>query len=166
MSEDLPPESHRLRPDHLPTPFSADQIRDASEIGRQVRVRDEVLGESPTFRQITVVAADAAEGTREVVAIDASGELIGPPTLGASTWLELQEHASKPADRTVVTVEDLELTWGTERCWLYVVLDGADETRFWFARSMPGMPVRVEAWTNGVMTERSEVINVSRLQNP
>jgi hypothetical protein len=159
--DDLPPQSHRLRPDHLPTPFSADQIRDTSEIGRQVRVRDEVLGESPTYRQITLIAADAAEGTRELVAIDETGAAIGPPTLSASTWVELQHHASKPADRTVITVEDLDLSWGAERCWLYVVRDGADERRFWFARSMPGMPVRVEAWINGVMTERSEVISVS-----
>lgn len=161
MTDDLPPEDHRLRPDHLPTPFSADQIRDASEIGRQVRVRDEVPGQSPTFRQITVVAADATEGTREFVAIDETGEAIGPPTLRASTWLELQEHASQPADRTVVTVDGIDLSWGTERCWLYVVRDGADETRFWFARSMPGMPVRVEAWIHGALTERSEVIAVA-----
>ncbi len=161
MNEDLPPESHRLRIDHLPTPFSADQIRDNSWVRRLIRVRTDIPGQSPTFRQITVTQANAHEGTREFVDTDGDGQPTGSPVLRTSTWLELQGHASQPADRTVATAEDVALTWGTESCWRYVVRDGADEQRFWFARRLPGMPVRVEEWTNGVLTERTEVIAVT-----
>ncbi len=52
----------------------------------------------------------------------------------------------------------MQLTWGIEPCWLYVVRDEDEETRFWFAQRLPGMPVVVETWVGDRLTERREVI--------
>ncbi len=156
----LPPDSHRLQPDHLPTPFSAEQIRDASSIGRLIRVCTEEPGEPPTYRQVEYIAVDPDGATQVFTPTDADGQPIGPGVTRHATWLGLQGHASKPADRTTIEETSLQLTWGSEPCWLYVVRDGdgAEETRFWFAQRLPGMPVVVESWAGDRLTERSEVI--------
>ena len=61
----LPDESHRLRPDHLPTPFSAAQIRAASRPGREVRSLVVRAGADPVVRAIRFLAGDADGGDGE-----------------------------------------------------------------------------------------------------
>jgi hypothetical protein len=153
-----PPESHRLQPDHLPTPFSAAQIRDASPTGRLITVRDEVLGEPPTYRRIEYVATDDEGATQVFTPTDPDGQPIGPGVTRHGTWLDLQRHASQPADRTTCVETSRQLSWGIEPCWLYVVRDEDGETRFWFAQRLPGMPVVVESWVGDRLTEPREVI--------
>jgi len=153
----LPPESHRLRPDHLPTPFSAAQIHDGSPIGRRIRVRTVRPGIDDAYRQIRLVESDDDGATHEFQPTDANGLPIGDPVRRRSTWLELQGHASQPADRTSLDEVDRVLAWGTESCWRYVVhQDDGTEARFWFARAHPGMPMVVEEWRGGELLERSE----------
>jgi hypothetical protein len=159
----LPPESHRLRPDHLPTPFSADQIRDACPVGRLIRIRETEPGRDPTFREVRYLAADPEGARQAFTPTDADGQPIGPSVERRSTWLDLQGHASQPADRTTCTETTVELGWGVEPAWLYVVRDeeGGAETRFWFAQRHAGMPVVVESWTGGELVERREVISTA-----
>jgi hypothetical protein len=154
----LPPESHRLQPDHLPTPFSADEIRGASPIGRLITVRTEVPGQPPSHRRIEYIAADEEGATQVFTPTDQDGQPIGPGVTRQGTWLDLQRHASMPADRTTCEETSRQLTWGIEPCWRYVVRDGAEETRYWFAQRLPGMPVVVETWAGDQLTERREVI--------
>ena len=96
----LPPESHRLRPDHLPTPFSADQIRDGCRVGRTIHLREEVPGEETTFRRIVFIEVNRETAVQEFQATDANGQPLGEATRRTSTWLDLQRHASQPADTT------------------------------------------------------------------
>jgi hypothetical protein len=154
----LPPESHRLQPDHLPTPFSAAQIRDASPTGRLIKVRTDVPGQPPTYRQIEYIATDHEGSTQVFTPTDANGQPISPGVTRQSSWLDLQRHASQPADRTTCGEVSRQLTWGIEPCWLYVVRDEGEETRFWFAQRLPGMPVVVETWAGDQLIERREVI--------
>jgi len=96
----LPDDSHRLRPDHLPTPFSAAEIRDASRPGRTVRSLIVRSGAEPVVRATRFVSGDADRGIREFWTETPSGERLTKPDRDESTWLELQEHASMPGDRT------------------------------------------------------------------
>jgi hypothetical protein len=156
----LPPESHRLRPDHLPTPFSATQIRDGSPRGRHIRVRVDHPDQDTTYRQIRLVEADDGGAVHEFQATDADGRPTGDPVKRRSTWIELQGHASQPADQTTLEEADRLLAWGTERCWLYVVRqDDCTEARYWFAQAHPGMPMVVEDWRGDDLLERNEVIS-------
>ena len=154
----MPPEAHRLQPDHLPTPFSAEQIRYGCADGRTISIREEAPGQAPTFRRIRFLAADADGGEQELQATDAEGNPIGEPRRGRSTWLELQQHASQPADATTVEEVALDLPFGAFACWLYVVREPGTEVRFWFAKELPGMPVQVEEWTDGVLAGRMLMI--------
>ncbi|HLE59880.1 MAG TPA: hypothetical protein VJA85_09560 [Candidatus Limnocylindria bacterium] len=159
----LPPEAHRLRADHLPTPFSATQIRDGCPAGRVIRLREESPGELATYRRIRFVEVDRDGAVQEYQATDADGAPIGAATRRRSSWLALQGHASQPADATSVEEVDLELTFGRFACWRYVVRRPEGEMRFWFAQVLPGMPVRVEAWVDGALGERTVMID-SRME--
>jgi len=154
----LPPEAHRLQSDHLPTPFSAAQIREGCPVGRTIRVREDAAGEPPAFRRIVFVEADADGAVTEVQATDADGRPHGEPSRGQSTWLDLQRHASQPADATRVDEVEISLSFGDFPCWHYVVQRPDAELRFWFAKDLPGMPVLVEEWTDGALVGSSEMV--------
>jgi hypothetical protein len=141
----LPPESHRLQSDHLPTPFSAAQIRAGCPAGR-------------TFRRIRFTRVDDERAVQEFQATDEEGRPIGEPTARQSTWLDLQRHASQPADATTVDEVTLPLSFGDFDCWLYIVRAPAAEMRFWFARELPGMPAQVEEWNGGALAGRSVMV--------
>lgn len=154
----LPPETNRIRPDHLPTPFSATDIRAGCPLGRTIRLRIEAPGGELTFRQIRFVEVDTDGAVQEFQSTDARGLPIGEPTRHRSSWLDLQQHASQPASATVIDEVDLTLPFGTEACWRYLV-GGRDEcVTFWFAKARPGMPVQVERQVGGELVSRSVVI--------
>jgi len=140
----LPEESHRLRPDHLPTPFSAAEIRDASRPGRTVRSRVVRSGAEPAVRVTRFISGDADGGVHELWTETPGGERLTEPERGHSTWLELQEHASMPADRTRIDEETFEIPAGRFEGWRYTRTDEDAVNVFWFARSQPGMPLRHE----------------------
>lgn len=154
----MPPESHRLRPDHLPTPFSAAQIRAGCPAGRTIRIREDAAGEEPSYRSIVFTGVDAETTTQELQPTDADGRPVGEPMVGHSSWLDLQRHASQPADTTEVAEVALELPFGTFDCWLYTVLRPDAELRFWFAKELAGMPVQIEAWVDGALASRTLMV--------
>ncbi len=154
----LPPDANRIRPDHLPTPFSATDIRAGCPLGRTIRLQSEAPGGEPTFRQIRFVEVDAEGAVQEVRSTDARGHPIGEPARHRSSWLDLQQHASQPASATVIEEVDLALPFGTEACWRYTV-SGSDEcVTFWFSKGRAGMPVQVEQQVGGEVVSRSVVI--------
>lgn len=153
-----PPDANRLQPDHLPTPFSAADIRAGCPVGRTIRLRSEAPGGEPTFRRIRFVTVDADGAVQEFQSIDAGGRPIGEPTLRRSSWLELQYHASQPASATVIDEVDLALPSGIEACWRYTVSTGEERTTFWFAKGRAGLPVQVEARVGGELVSRSVVL--------
>src|ERR1044072_1175647 len=108
----MPDESHRLRPDHHPTPFSADQIRDGFVPGRIVRSRVVVRGEEPTVRVRLHVRAEADAGVYRFWTEGPDGQPLGEPEEGPSNWLELQGHASMPIDATTIEPVEIDVPMG------------------------------------------------------
>lgn len=154
----LPPEANRLRPDHLPTPFSAADIRTGCPLGRTIRLRTETPGGEPTFRRIRFVEVDADGAVQEFQATDGAGLPIGEPTRARSSWLDLQQHASQPASSTEIDEVELALPFTAEACWRYTASGGDERVTFWFAKGRPGMPVQVEKHAGGELVGRSLVI--------
>jgi hypothetical protein len=154
----LPPDANRIRPDHLPTPFSAADIRAGCPLGRTIQLQSDGPGGELTFRRIRFVEVDADGAVQEFQPTDAGGLPIGEPTHHRSSWLDLQQHASQPASSTVIDEVDLTLPFGTEACWLYTVGSGDEYAAFWFAKGRPGMPVQVEKRVGDELVSRSLVI--------
>lgn len=154
----LPPDANRMQPDHLPTPFSAADIRAGCPLGRTIRLQSEAPGGEPTFRRIRFVEVDADGAVQEFQPTDREGRAIGEPICRRSSWLDLQHHASQPASTTVIDEIDLELPFGTQACWRYTVSARDGCVTFWFAKGRAGMPVQVEEWVGGELVSRSVVI--------
>jgi hypothetical protein len=136
---------HLLRPDHHPTPFSADEIRIGCPPGRTVRALIEEAGKDP-YVQVTRFVSGDAEGADQVFWTEAlDGVPLTEPRRRRSTWLDLQGHASMPAGTTTITEEDIDIPAGHYACLRYTRRedDGSIAT-FWFARSAPGMPLKFE----------------------
>jgi len=141
---------HVLRPDHLPTPFSAGEIRDATRPGHTLRLRLEPAGEEPTLRVTRFIETDEEGAVQESQRFTLAGEPVDEePTRRRSSWLDFQSHASFPAATTMRIEETIDLTFGRFEALHYVVVDGDRVEHYWFALALPGMPVKTEDWDNG-----------------
>lgn len=147
-------EAHRLQADHAPTPFSAAEIRAGCQPPRTIRLRVEPAGQAAFERVNRFVEADLDGALQETQRFSLDGAPLDEPIRQRATWLGFQEHASFPERLTTISEESIELPAGRFDCWLYQVRDGGDERRFWFARDLPGMPIRMEEHEDGVLTFR------------
>ena len=145
---------HVLAPGQAPTPFTANEIRARCAVGKTIRVLVEVDGEAPVQRVTRYVECDDSGATIERSALAPDGSILGDPDVDRVTWLDLQSHASFPADDTTIEPERIETPLGDLDCLRYTVRDGASEKVFWFAEDYPGMPIRflTRAGGNVVMT--------------
>jgi hypothetical protein len=130
---------HRLREDHAPTPFSAAEIRVGCPTGRTLRLLVEPEDGEPLVRVIRFIDTDSEGASQESGRFTTSGAPLGDPERHRATWLDLQSHASFPAAATTIVDE-------TERV-------------FWFARALPGMPVRFEERVSGSVRHRTTLLD-------
>jgi hypothetical protein len=149
---------HVLRPDHHPTPFLADEIRAASRAGRMVRQLVEVAGESQITRVQQWLDVDDEGATRAISTLDIDGNTIDERR-AHSTWLELQRHASMPVATTTIDEVTIDSPMGPLDCLRYTSIDGDTVETFWFARSIPGMPVYTERRLRGELVERVTMLS-------
>lgn len=147
-----------LQPGHLPTPFTAAEIRDASPRGLTLRLRIETPGRPPAERMIRFVQVDAEGADRVGWAILADGS-DGPATRTRSTWLEFQGHASFSAATTTREAVTLDAPMGRLECLRYVTTDGDATTELWFATAFPGMPIRTVETVGGQWVETMKMLS-------
>jgi hypothetical protein len=140
---------HVLQPDHAPTPFTAAEIRAGCPQGRTIELLVDVAGQPSHRRTNRFVECDEEGAVVERTRFGLDGSPLGPPELGRSSWLEMQGHASTPATRTSIEPAVLTSPMGALECLRYTVVDAEQVETLWFARSMPGMPVRTESRRDG-----------------
>jgi hypothetical protein len=139
-----PDGKNRLKPDHAPTPFSAAEIRAGCPEGRMTTFVVEQPGQPPS-RQVTRFTRGDAEGTDYEIGTIGPDGAVGAPRVTHATWKKLQEHASYPDAATKITDETITVPAGEFDCWLYTVTTGNAVRKFWFAKELPGPPVKVVA---------------------
>ena len=157
---------HVLGPDLAPTPFTADEIRQGCPVGRTIRVLVEPDGEASSYRINRYVAVDEQGATIERTLLAADGSPIGRPETVVTTWLDLQRHASFPADRTEIGRERIDTPVGQRECLRYTVRDGQVVETFWFADAAPGMPVRYTTEVGGRTTMTTTLVADDRPDRP
>ena len=148
-----------LRPGTLPTPFTAEEIRKGCPVGRTIHLRVEAPGRPPTHRVNVFVECDEEGALISRSEATPEGEATGEVESDRSSWLELQRHASFPESRTTVTEDVIDSAMGRLDCLRYTYVEQATVVDYWFARDLPGMPVRVVSTTSG--TVLSEVTMMS-----
>jgi hypothetical protein len=149
---------HQLAPDDLPTPFTADEIREGCQPGRTVRSLVEERGREPYVRVTRFVSATDEVAEQETWNERPDGTRLTGPQRGRSTWLAFQGHASFPAANTAVTEEEMDIPAGHFATLRYTQREGDVVREFWFARSAPGMPLRYEEWDGQTLMYRSTAV--------
>ena len=155
---DQSPDPHVLAPGQAPTPFTADEIRVGCPAGRTIRLRVDAVGETPSLRVNRFVGCDESGATLERSRLSLDGAPLAEPEADRVTWRDLQAHASFAADRTTIESERIRTAIGELDCLRYTVRDGATEEVFWFAKALPGMPVRYLTRTDGRVVTTASVL--------
>jgi hypothetical protein len=93
-------------------------------------------------------AVSATGATIERSVVDASGNTVDQGK-DEATWEQLVQHASYPADATVITETTVEVPAGKFDALLYTITaeqegGGSVVSRMYFAKSLPGAPVKAE----------------------
>lgn len=135
---------HLLDPAHLPTPFSAAEIRDGCRVGRHVRMLVVEGDGKPYIHNITFVTCDAEGAVQEFLDESPDGEPLAPKTQRRSTWLQLQGHASMPSATTVREPDTIDIPVGRFECLRYTRTEEDGVSTFWFALASPGLPLKFE----------------------
>ena len=148
--------SRIVDPGHAPTPFTADEIRMGCPQGRQVTVVH--LGPDETSEYWTTTFAKTDQETALLInqQVGEDGQPLGGASELVATWDELQAHASFPAINTTISEVEVATPIGQMHCLLYEVTDGPTTKRLWFAKSLPGLPIK----TTYLKDDRAELETV------
>ncbi len=150
-------------PSLLDRPFTAEQIRDEWIEGFQLRIR-QWTPETEVLEVWTVVRVDADTVDIESKAEGADHGVTSESRVETSSWVQLRDHASFPADRATREMVSRETPLGELRGWLYTVTDPKSGvvTEFFFAEELPGAPVFVHVLREGEVVEIFEQIGRHR----
>lgn len=143
------PDPHVLDPAALPTPFTADEIRDGTPAGRTLVVRVDVSGRPSSLRSTRFEDPDDEGATMVRTPLGTDGEPSEDPTAERVTWRRLQEHALFPAAGAVRERAALTHPLGDLECLRYTVTDEDAVDVYWFDLARPGMPVLVDSRRGG-----------------
>jgi len=133
---------HVLGPGLLPTPFTADEIRDATGAGSVIRLLLEGP-DGPLAEHVNRFHDTDPEGaTLDRWAVADPKAIVSDRV----TWTELQGHAAFDVGTTSVSTVSLTTPLGDLTCRRYDTADGV----FWFSIDHPGMPVQYES--DGIRT--------------
>ncbi len=145
----------------LPRPYTAEQIRGEWIPGFTITLLQRTTA-GPSLERRSVLSADDEGLEIEYAPLDLEGNPAGEPRRKRSTWVELRDHATFPADSARREEAAQETPLGTLDGWLYTVRD-ADEgttTELFFARSTPGAPIQMRTTRAGELV--LELIQIER----
>jgi hypothetical protein len=159
------PESNRMKPDHLPTPFTAEQIRESCK-GRKIKLLSETPGKPNSYQVFEFRQGDAEKADFDVSLLDAQGKQMGQKQPVQPPWKALQGHASYPKATTTLTREKKTTSAGAFDCWLYTTTETKEGkthvSRFWFARSMPGPPILLTTEIDGKIAFKMTMVETGK----
>jgi hypothetical protein len=147
---------------YLPTPYSAEQIRDAWQPGLVVETRTTSTGAETTER-LVVVAASAERVTirREPLAAGAAAEPAAREL--TATWAELRDHARFAAKDATRERAECRSALGVQPGWRYATRnEHGDALTMCFADATPGPPVEYETRREGKLLSRTEHVRYER----
>jgi len=149
----------RSNADHLPTPFTAEQIRNGSPEGHTVDIRTDHPDGTVTFERVEFVQCDDEGATLRSGPVDESGQPVGAAREARAAWTDLQAHASFPAAAATRVEDTVSSPLGADMTSLRYDVNAGDRTMtFWFSLAHPGMPVRFTTTLPDGTTEQTTTV--------
>ncbi len=145
----------------LPTPYTAEQIRDAYVKGLKIVTR--YTSAKGVKSSLSEVVEWSAEGmTISDQPLDDSGTPEGDAQSAQATWEELRDHAKFPAEQAQRERTRRKTPLGDAEGWLYVLTGkGGVTSEFFFADAWPGAPVVYSQIHDGEVRFKAEMIERS-----
>jgi hypothetical protein len=127
-----------------PVPFPPGSLARGLSAGTTMTYRVETAGESPFLQTTEFVEVDAEGTAMRETQTELDGAPRGEPRTARARWSELESHAHFPRPKTTITTAAIEVPAGRFAGYRYEIRgEGTARTRLWFARELPGPPVRV-----------------------
>ena len=152
-----------------PTPYTAEQIRDANPPGTRLVFRVERHDGPDIFSVMEFIGGDATHAGHAVMESRTETEdhdPIGDVVRSEATWTELRDHAAFPSARTHRSRASVTVPAGRFDVWLYTVQSEPGQppttSRFCFALDRPGPPVLLETEQDGRVISRMVLVEDSR----
>jgi hypothetical protein len=147
----------------LPTPYTAEQIREAWQPGFRVEMRTTQAGAESRSR-MTVISATPESALIRSEEIAASGAASAPPADVTATFSQLRDHALFDATRARRERAECRSQLGAMPGWRYVTTDpGGAVLTMCFADATPGPPVEFETSRDGALLSRTEHVRYGEL---
>lgn len=154
----LPAPENRLQAEHLPTPFSAHEIREGTPAGCVLTFRMHAIGQPDSGMSMRFYDPTEESTRFEISLFNDEGQPLGEPKRSSSTWAGLQAHASFHSAGTELTRERHSFPLGSPDCLLYTVTvqNGGwhKVSQYWFDPSRPGPPIEMTETVNGELASR------------
>ena len=114
------------------------------------------MEEGGTTRWVIMTMTEVDEDGATVRSSTRGGEgvVVGEPVETRSTWEEMRGHAVFPASVTTLGEETIETAAGSFDCMRYAVARDGSTATFWFAKSLPGGPVKSTVERDGEVTSK------------
>ena len=125
----------------LPTPYTAEEVRDAWVEGFEVTTRTR-SAEGEIYSRTRVIAwSETGFGLVEIQVDERGRPLKRDVSRYTGTWEELRAHALFPVSRASRERTEWDTPLGQLEGWLYLVRGEEGTMEFFFADDLPGPPV-------------------------
>lgn len=149
-------------PPILPRPFTAAEIREHLKVGSQLTFQIDGMRTGKGTIRWTIQQADDYDVT---IFFEPLGESAqdSPPGTQTFQWGELEHHATYPASFSTRTETRITTEAGEFDAWKYEVKPPGTEVveRFFFAKSLPGPPVRHEVYEGGRLVHTNVLVGLT-----
>ncbi len=143
----------------LPTPYTAEEIRDSFREGLQIVTRT-WTPDGETLSRMTVDAWGEEKVTIGDQPVDTDGGPSGEETRAEATWTDLRDHAAFNPKHARRERHTAFTALGRFEGWLYTVdEEDAGLSLFFFADRYPGPPLLYQSFAGGELVFRAEQIS-------
>lgn len=148
-----------------PTPYTAEQIRDAMPVGTHIRYAITGGGAPPMVMDWTVTGHTDTQMTMRTLIQDAAGATVDDQGDATHGWEELRLHGAFPAAKTARSESTTTVGAGTWPTLVYVVQDVTEEgtpvtATYHFAKDMAGPPIlMIVTAADGSVIQRMELLS-------
>lgn len=153
----------------LPTPFTSSEIRDAFRPGQHLVFTVFTAGKGTVVADWVVTGWTDQDATIAFTTLAQDGAtVVEPRAERTSSWDSLRDHASFPEASASRSEGVLVHPLGTLDIWLYTVRGPEPELvqRYWFAKDLPGPPVRFTIHAGAEEVFKMEQITRSTAADP
>ncbi len=149
-----------VRSDPAPLPYTADELQEATRVGRTYTFLVEAKDNAPKIQRFEFTSVDGL-GASVRTSSGPSVSSLATEYEKVSTWGELANHGMHYRPWTTIEEESIELPAGTFKVKHYTIhtADGVPKLHMWYAVDVPGPPIKLQD------SKRGEVFYTMILQS-